>query len=223
MKRWIATALLGSAAAAFAQTPASAPPAASASAPAPLPSSPAKKELVKKLLALQQPGIENIARNMVERPAMAMMQQASQILQTQVPPEKREATGKAIQAELKAYDDEAVAVARDRAIKLAPSTIGAEMEARFTEDELKAIVAWFESPISKKYQQNAADVQDGFMRKLSADVGPVLQPKLQNLEEKTRVALGLPATPADAASAPPATTKPAAKPATKPAQKPAGK
>jgi hypothetical protein len=221
MKKWIVTALLASAAAAFAQTPASAPP-AGASAPAPLPSTPAKKELVKRLLVLQQPGIENIARTMVERPAMGMMQEANQYLQTQVPPEKREATGKAIQAELKIYDDEAVAVARDRAVKLAPSTIGAEMEARFTEDELKAIVAWFESPVSKKYQQNAADVQDGFMRKLSADVGPVLQPKLQNLQEKTRVALGIPA-PGAEASAPAAAAKPTTKPAPKPAQKPSSK
>ncbi len=196
------------------------PGAATASAPAPLPSSPAKKELVRRLLIIQQPAIESISRSMVERPAMQMMQEANQILQTQVPPDKREAAGKTIQAELKSYDDSAVAVARDRAVKLAPTTLGADLEARFTEDELKAIVSWMESPISKKYQAAAAEIQDGFLRKLGTDIGPTLEPKLLNLREKTRVALGPAASgAAPDASAPAASNKPAPKPSTKPAPK----
>jgi hypothetical protein len=221
MKKWIVTALLGSAAVAYAQSPApAAAPAPAASAPAPLPSTPAKKELVKRLLILQQPAIEGIARSMVERPAMQMMQEANQILQTQVPPERREAASNTIKNELKTYDDEAVAFARDRAVKLAPTTLGSDLEGRFTEDELKQIVAWFESPISKKYQAAAVDVQDGFLRKLSADIGPTLQPKLMNLQEKTRVALGLPPPGSGSEASAPAGNKPAPKSNTKPAPKP---
>ena len=41
--------------------------------------------------ALQQGGIDGIARSLVEQPAMALMQQAGMILQTRVAPEKREA------------------------------------------------------------------------------------------------------------------------------------
>ena len=66
-------------------------------------SSPAKKELVQKILVLQQPEIENVARSIVERPAAQMMQEAGLAMQRQVPPDKREAMGKAIEAEVKKY------------------------------------------------------------------------------------------------------------------------
>ena len=42
----------------------------------------AKKELVAKVLLLQQPAIEQAARALAERPAMLVMQQAGQALQT---------------------------------------------------------------------------------------------------------------------------------------------
>ena len=89
------------------------------------PASPAKKELVQKLLALQQPGIEGAARSIVERPAAQMMQEAGRVLQTQVPADKREAIGKTIEADAKKYVDEAYPPVRERAIKLAPTTLGA--------------------------------------------------------------------------------------------------
>ena len=100
---------------------------------------PAKKELVQKLLALQQPGIENAARSIVERPAAQMMQEAGRVLQTQFPADKREAIGKTIEADAKRYVDEALPPVRERALKLAPTTLGAVLEEKFTEDELKQL------------------------------------------------------------------------------------
>ena len=73
MKRWIGVALLAGATLAHGQA------------------TPAKKELVAKLLALQAPGIEAVARSIVERPAVQLMQAAGQALQAQVPPDNREA------------------------------------------------------------------------------------------------------------------------------------
>ena len=87
------------------------------------PLSPVKKELIAKVLNLQQPAIENMSRALAEQPAAQMMQQAAVVLQTRIAPEKREAVGKEIQADLKKYADEAVPLVRDRALKLAPSTI----------------------------------------------------------------------------------------------------
>ena len=55
---------------------------------------------------------------------------------------------------------------RDRALKLAPSTIGAVLEEKFSEDELKQLVAWLESPVNKKYQQLGAEMQNAFAQKL---------------------------------------------------------
>ncbi len=180
-------------------------------------SSPAKKELVQKLLALQQPGIEGAARNIVERPAAQMMQEAGRVLQSQFPADKREAIGKTIEADAKKYVDEAYPPVRERALKLAPSTLGATLEEKFTEDELKQLVAWFESPVNKKFQAASAEMQGNFMQKLVAEARPLVEPKLQVLEQKVRAALGAPAAaaPADGAAAPKAAAKPPAKAASK--------
>jgi len=194
-KKFLVIALLTSAAFAQAQTAASA-----------IPSSPAKKELVQKLMVLQQPGIEGLAR-------MAMLQAAGRALPN-IPADKREAAGKTIEADIKKYVDEATPVVRDRAVKLAPSTIGAAMEEKFTEDELKQLIAWLESAVNKKYAQLGPEIQNSFTQKLVAEARPTIEPKIQVLEVKVRASLGAP--PADQpTSAPAKSTAPAKKPAPK--------
>lgn len=192
MKRMIVLALIASATLAHAQ---------SASAPASAPVSAAKKELVQKVLALQQPAIENMARNLVEQPAGQMMQAAGRALQQQVPADKREGVGKSIEADVKKYVDDSYPVVRERAVKIAPTTIGAVLEEKFSEDELKQLIAWLESSVNKKYLQLGPEMQNGFMQKLVAEARPVLDPKLQALETKVRASLGAPAGPASAAPA----------------------
>jgi len=145
-----------------------------------------KKELVAKVLLLQQPMIENISRSIVERPAAQLMQAAGQALQTQVPAEKREAVGKSVEADVKRYVEEATPLLRDRAIKLAPSTFGAALEEKFTDAELKQLIAWLESPVNKKFQQLGPEMQNTFVQKLAAEAAPLLDPKLQALQQKLR-------------------------------------
>ena len=156
-----------------------------------------KKDLVQKVLLLEQPLIENISRSIVERPAAQLMQAAGQALQTQVPPDKREAVGKSVQADVKKYVDEATPLLRERAIKLAPSTFGVALEEKFTEAELKQLIAWLESPVNKKFQQLGGEMQSNFVQKLAAEAAPLLDPKLQALQQKLRTTFS-----AAAASAP---------------------
>ena len=190
MKKILLAALLAGAAVAHAQNT----PAASA------PSSPAKKALVDRLLVLQQPGMEQVARSLVERPAIQMMQEAGLVLQRQFAPDKREAAGKQIETEVKKYVDESLPLVRERAIKLAPSTIGPILEEKFNEDELKQLIAWFENPVNKKYQALGPEMQNAFVAKLVTDARPAVDPKIQVLDGKIRAILGVP--PPGAASAP---------------------
>lgn len=177
--------------------------------------SPAKKELVTRLLKLQQPGIEALARNLTEQPAAQLLNQAGAFLQTRVAPEKREAVAKEIGNDVKAYTADAVPLVRDRAIKLAPSTAGKLLEDKFSEDELKQIIGMLESPVYAKYMQTSGDLQKALLEKLVTDTRPAIEPKLKSLE--TSIGKRLSA----AAGAPAAGTgKPAAPaaPATKPAK-----
>jgi len=196
MNRILAAALLAGASLAHAQT-------ASAPAAAASPSSLAKKELVAKVLTLQQPVYENIARDVVMRPALQLGQAAGNALQD-APADKREAMAKSIDADIRKYIDESVPLLRERAIKLAPATVGAMLEERMSEDELKQLVAWLESGAAKKYQAMGGELQQAMGQKLVAEAGPLLTPKIEALDKKVRVTLGIPAAGAAPASGAPA-------------------
>ncbi len=183
MRKWIFMALVAGASLAHAQT------------------SPAKQELVTRLLKLQQASIEDLARSIVERPALKLMQAAGATLQTQVPPDKREAAAKAVDAELRKYVDEAAPILAERALKIAPQAYGAQIEQKFSEDELKQLVAWLESPVNKKFQQQLPEIQGAFTQKLVAEAGPLLDSRVQVLQAKVQASLGI-AAPAAGASAP---------------------
>lgn len=185
-------------------------------------SSPAKKELVQKLLALQQPEFEQVARGIVQQPAMQIMQQVGPVLQNQVPADKREAAAKTIEADVRKYVDETYPLVRERALKLAPTTVGAVLEEKFSEDELKQLIAWYESPVNRKFQQAGQEIRGTFLQKLAPEARSVMEPKLQALEPRIRAALGAPpaAAPADGkadakAAAPKAAASPPARPASK--------
>ena len=208
MKKWILVSLLALATSVQAQVP------VQTLAPA------TKKDLVTKVLQLQQSAIEQSAQALAEQPAMQMMQQAGMALQTRVPPEKREAVAKAIQAEVKKYLDQAVPLVRERAVDLAPTTIGTLLEEKFNEAELKQLIGIIESPVNRKFQQMGGDMQRVLMDKLVADTRGAVEPKVKTLEAAIGKQLGLPApapTPAPAAPAPAASkaVKPPAKAASK--------
>ena len=148
-----------------------------------------KKELVQRVLQAQQFEIESVSRNIVERPAAQMMQEAGLAMQRQVPVDKREAMGKAIEAEVRKYVEESYPLVRERALKLAPTTIGAVLEEKMTEDELKQLVTWLESGTNKKFQQLGPDMRNSFIQKVLTESRPVVDPKIQALDARIRVIL----------------------------------
>ncbi len=165
----------------------------------------AKKELVQKALQLQQADIEGLARTIATQSVAQMGQQAGVMLQNRVAPEQREALAKDIQADFKKYGDEVVPLLRDKAVKLAPSTMGTMMEERLSEDELKQIIAALESPAFRKYLQMAPELQRTLAQKIVAETQAQVEPKLKALEQSLSKKLN-----AAAASAP--ATGPAAAP-----------
>ncbi len=154
-------------------------------------STPAKKELAARIVKLQMPGIEGLARSLAEQPAVALLERAGQILPARVPPERQEAVGKEIQADVKRFVDEAVPIVRDRAVKLAPATIGAVLEEKFTEDELRQVVSVMENPAWIKFQQLGPDMQKPLMEKLIAETRPQVEPKIKALELSIARRLGI--------------------------------
>ena len=105
---------------------------------------PAKKALIDKIVALQQRGLaDNLAASIVQGPLPQLSQSVRAALQ-QVPADKREATVKAMDVELKKFVEENVSYLKDKISKAVPNTASALLDERFSEDELKQVLAWAE-------------------------------------------------------------------------------
>ncbi|KWT66057.1 MULTISPECIES: DUF2059 domain-containing protein [unclassified Variovorax] len=164
-----------------------------------------KPAMVKQFLDLQRPGIEALARGLVEQSSAPIAQAGSQYLQTQVPAEKREAAAKAADAELKKYFDEAYPIVRDKAVALAPDALGPILRDNFSEEELRQLLAWINSPLSKKYQELNPKMQTALTEKLVAETRSSIEPKMRTLDANVAKALGAPTE-----GAPPAKSAPKA-------------
>jgi hypothetical protein len=176
-----------------------------------------KKELVQKVLTLQQGGIDDLARSVAEQPARQLAGGARQAIGQIVPEDKREATAKQVEAEIKKYVDGATPIVRTTTTKLSQSAIGPMIEEKFTEDELKQLVVMLDSGVLKKYQGMMPAMSQTLLEKVVEEARPLLMPKAQVLEANVRKIL-------DTASggklsnngqAPAPSAAPAAKPAAK--------
>lgn len=156
-----------------------------------------KAALIKQFVELQRPGVEALARGLVEESSLPVARAGAGYLQTQVPEARREAAGKAADAELKKYFDEAYPIVRDKAVQVAPATLAPLMEQNFSEDELRQLLAWINSPVSKKYQELNPQLQSALAEKVVAETRSAIEPKLQRLDTAVANALGAPTAPAN--------------------------
>ena len=163
-----------------------------------------KKELALKIVALQQPAIEGMARQLVEMPAAQLLQQAGPAVQQRIAADKREAVWQEIQGDARRYVEEAMPIVRDRANKLAPQTIAPVLEEKLTEDELRQVLQvmqQMDSPAYRKYNTLGGDMQKALGEKLIAETRGQVEPKMQALQASVSKRLGVaPARPAGAAS-----------------------
>lgn len=168
----------------------------------PPPADAQKRALVARVLELQQPAAENLARQITEQPALHLLQQAGLALQQRVPAARRDAVAREIQAEVRRYADDTGPPVRQAALRLAPATIGPILETRFSTDELRQLVAILESPAYRKLQQLGGDMQRALAEALVAEARPTIEPRLRALQqaigERLNAAAATPATPAPA-------------------------
>lgn len=174
-------------------------------------STPAKKELAGRIVKLQQPSIEAMARALVEQPALELLSNAANAMPNRVAKEKQEAVAKEIQGDVEKYLAETVPLVQARAVKLGPTSIGTLLEEKLTEDELKQVVAILESPAFAKFQRMGDDMQKVLVDKLVADTRTTVEPKVRSLEQTVAKRLGVTSAPPAAGAAPRAPAKPASK------------
>lgn len=146
----------------------------------------AKKELISKLLVLQQAGIDNTARGIIEQQPMQMAAAAQKMIMQNVPEDKRQATARAVDAELKKYVEAATPVIQASATKVAQTNMTPILDEKFTEEELRTLVSVLESPVLKKFQGMLPELTDKLLDKIIADARPGVDPFLNKTAANVR-------------------------------------
>jgi hypothetical protein len=152
-----------------------------------------KKELIAKVIQLQQPSVENVARSIAAQTAQQILEATGPAV-AQQPADKREAVAKDVQAEVKKFYGDIEPPARPRG-QAGPDRHGPVLDEKFSEDELKQLVAWLESPTAKKFNESAPVLLEAMQQKLVADTRGTVEPRIRTLESTLRKKLGLPASP----------------------------
>ena len=126
-----------------------------------------KLEWATKAVTLQQgPELERLIGQLADSATQDILQNWGPKLQSDVPPAKMEQAKESLNTELKKYFDDVSTTINGKAGKVsANALIPAYME-RFTLDELKQLVAFFESPAIKKYQSAAPELGSLFVKQL---------------------------------------------------------
>ncbi|HMR71899.1 MAG TPA: hypothetical protein PKA84_16895 [Rubrivivax sp.] len=163
-------------------------------------STPSKKAMAAQIVQAQQGGVDQMARQLVEQPAVQLLQRAGMVIQSRVEADKRQAMGRELQDEARKYVEETFPIVRDRARALAPDALVPLLEDKLSEAELQEVLAVLQSPAWRKYQQLAPEMQRALGEKLVADVKPQLEPRLKALDRTMAGKLGMTDTAAPAAA-----------------------
>lgn len=143
---------------------------------------PGKQELVNRVLQLWHP--ETIGDSMLQAPVADAVQQARVMLQGRAVPEKRDAAMKEIVADARQFLEDNKGVTHASAQKLVNTTVAPMLAERFTEEELRQIIAILESPVKKKFEALVPELQKKLGEGVAADTRPVIDPKLQELQQR---------------------------------------
>jgi hypothetical protein len=152
-----------------------------------------KQELVAKVLKLWH--MEDIGESMLQQPVGNAMQQARVMLQGRAVPEKRDAAMKEIVEDAGKFMNENKGITRASAERLIPTTVAPILAERFTEEELKQIIMILESPVKAKFEAMVPELQKKLGESVAADTRPVIDPKLQDLQQRIGMRLRSAVTP----------------------------
>jgi len=158
----------------------STPPSPGAAIAAPIPAS--KQVLIDKVLSLWH--MDSIGQSMLQAPVTDAVGQARAMLQGRASAEKRDAAMTDIVEEAKKFMADATPDVRASAQKLIPTKVAPLLAERFTEDELKQMIAILESPVKQKFEALLPELQKNLGVAVAADSGPVVNPKLQELKQR---------------------------------------
>jgi uncharacterized protein len=129
-----------------------------------------------------------------------------------LPAAKQQTAIKELDAELKKFNDDALKLITAQAAKVRSDALLAAYAEKFSEEELKQLVALMEAPVYKKYQVTAPELGNMYVKAIVEGTRTAVESRGKAFDNAAAKIVGAPA-----ASSPPAANPPAANP---PAKKP---
>ncbi|MRV75492.1 DUF2059 domain-containing protein [Duganella sp. FT92W] len=154
---------------------------------------PAKQVLIDKILTLWH--MESVGLSMLQAPVSDAVAQAKVVLQGRATDAKRDAAMTDIVNEARKFMEETTPTVRNSALKLIPAKVAPLLAERFSEDELKQMIAILESPVKQKFEALLPELQKSLGEAVATDSGPVINPKLQDLKQRIGMRLRAAVTP----------------------------
>ena len=153
--------------------------------------SPQKQALVDQVVQAQMGGVDLVARQLVEQPAIQMLQRAGIVVRQKVAPDQQQAMAQALQGDVRGYVEKTFPIVRDRARALAPAALAPVLADKLSEAELQEVLAVFRSDAWRKFQSLAPEFQKSLGDKLIADVKPQVETQLKALDQAMAKRLGI--------------------------------
>jgi uncharacterized protein len=165
----------------------------------------AKRELAVKVANLQKgPEMERMLQQLTRASSEQLVANWAPRVQN-LPEAKRKSASDSLNGELKKFEQEALKIFSTRADKLSGETLAPSYAEKFSEDELKQLVAMLEAPVFKKYQTVAPELGGAFVQKLIDNARPDLEARAKVFDTAAAKVVGVegaaPAAPAPAAKA----------------------
>ena len=169
-----------------------------------------KLEWATKAVALQQgPELERLVSQLAESSSQNIVQSWGVKLRSDVPKDRAEQTAQSLNAELKKYNDDVTKIINVKVNKASADSLIPVYMARFSLDELKQLVAFFESPAVKKYQTAAPELGNVFVNQLIIETRGDVSARAKQFDDAAAKIVG------SAPKAPAATAPEKSKPASK--------
>lgn len=172
-----------------------------------------KLEWATKAVALQQgPELDRLIGQLADSSTQELVQSWGAKLSADVPKAQVEKAAESLNLELKKYRDEVSKIIQDKVNKAsADSLIPVYME-RFSLEELKQLVVFFESSAVKKYQATAPELGNIFINHLIVETRTDVFARAKIFDDAaTKIASASPKVPTAAAAAVPDKNKPVVK------------
>ncbi|MFI4939918.1 MAG: DUF2059 domain-containing protein [Burkholderiales bacterium] len=153
--------------------------------------SPAKEKLIQRVLQLWH--VEAVGGTMLQQPILEAARQARSLMQGRTTTDLQTAALKGINEDANEFYKASLPIVLDSAQKLIPSTVVPLLAEKFTEEELRQIIAILESPVKAKFEALVPEIKLALGAKITADSSATIEPKLtalnQRIGERMRAAI----------------------------------